>query len=40
MALLHDATLTPSKRELMEAWLPTRSWYDGNTTGARRVVPA
>ena len=24
-----NATLTPSKRELMAAWLPTRSWYDG-----------
>jgi len=29
MALLHDATLTPGKRDLMGAWLPTRSWYDG-----------
>ncbi|WP_028650767.1 maltokinase N-terminal cap-like domain-containing protein [Nocardioides halotolerans] len=31
MAIVYPhATLTPSKRELMEAWLPTRSWYDGN----------
>jgi hypothetical protein len=30
MAIVHpNATLTPSKRELMDAWLPTRSWYDG-----------
>src|SRR3954454_19487561 len=25
-----NATLTPSKRELMDAWLPTRSWFDGD----------
>jgi hypothetical protein len=32
MALVYpNATLTPSKRDLMEAWLPTRSWFDGNT---------
>ena len=29
MALLHQATLTPGKRELMHAWLPSQSWYDG-----------
>jgi hypothetical protein len=29
MALLHDATLTPTKRELLAAWLPTRTWFDG-----------
>jgi hypothetical protein len=30
MALVYpNATLTPSKRELMGTWLPTRSWYDG-----------
>jgi hypothetical protein len=30
MALVYpQATLTPSKRELMEGWLPTRPWYDG-----------
>jgi len=26
-----NATLTPSKRDLMDAWLPTRAWFDGNT---------
>jgi Maltokinase N-terminal cap domain len=26
MALLHQATLTPSKRELIDGWLPGRSW--------------
>jgi Maltokinase N-terminal cap domain len=31
MAIVYpQATLSPSKRELMEAWLPTRSWYDGS----------
>ena len=35
-----NATLTPSKRELMDAWLPSRSWFDG-TAGARvRYNPA
>jgi hypothetical protein len=26
MALVHRATLSPSKQELVESWLPTRSW--------------
>ncbi len=31
MAIVHpNATLTPSKRELMDAWLPTRPWFDGH----------
>ncbi len=31
MAIVYpQATLTPSKRELMQAWLPSRSWYDGH----------
>jgi hypothetical protein len=29
MALLHDATLTPSKRELIAAWLPGQPWAAG-----------
>lgn len=29
MALLHDATITPSKRELIEAWLPSQPWAAG-----------
>jgi hypothetical protein len=29
MALLHNATLTPTKRELLTSWLPTRPWFDG-----------
>jgi Maltokinase N-terminal cap domain len=27
MALVHQATLTPSKLELLAAWLPSRSWF-------------
>jgi hypothetical protein len=29
MALLHHATITPGKRDLMTAWLPTRPWAAG-----------
>jgi hypothetical protein len=32
MAIVYpNATLEPSKRELMDGWLPSRSWYDGRT---------
>ncbi|WP_248580001.1 hypothetical protein [Nocardioides sp. InS609-2] len=41
MALLHQATLTPSKRELMDGWLPSRSWFPGTADlepiGAYRI---
>jgi hypothetical protein len=31
MAIVYpQATLTPSKKELMADWLPTRPWFDGN----------
>jgi Maltokinase N-terminal cap domain len=29
MALLHDATVIPSKRELIAAWLPSQPWASG-----------
>lgn len=29
MAVLHQAILTPTKRELMNRWLPSRPWFDG-----------
>src|SRR5215218_7739419 len=29
MALLHRAEITPTKLELLDAWLPTRAWYRG-----------
>lgn len=30
MGIVHRATLSPSKQELVESWLPTRSWADGH----------
>lgn len=30
MATIHQATLTPTKLELLEGWLPTRRWYPGD----------
>ena len=36
MALIHEATLTPSKLELLAAWLPGRPWA-GDVTGLRRL---
>jgi hypothetical protein len=29
MAIIHQATLVPSKLELLNAWVPTRPWYRG-----------
>jgi Maltokinase N-terminal cap domain len=29
MALIHMATVTPTKRELLAAWLPGRTWFPG-----------
>src|SRR3954469_6094640 len=31
MALVHRATIAPSKQELVEAWLPSRRWASGAT---------
>ncbi|MDR7254362.1 hypothetical protein J2X46_003355 [Nocardioides sp. BE266] len=31
MGIVHRATLTPSKQELVEAWLPSRGWAAGRT---------
>ena len=30
MALIHRATLSPSKLELLTGWLPSRSWFTGD----------
>ena len=30
MGIVHRATLSPSKQELVESWLPSRSWADGH----------
>lgn len=29
MALIYDATLSPSKPEILRSWAPTRPWFDG-----------
>ncbi len=38
MAILHRATLTPSKAELVSAWLPTRPWFDASAADAHLVA--
>ena len=41
MAIVYpQADLTPSKKELMDAWLPTRSWFDGHRTASRSARSA
>jgi hypothetical protein len=41
MAIIHRATLSPTKLELLEAWLPAREWYPGEeVTGLERVGAA
>ena len=30
MGIIHKATLSPSKHELVESWLPSRSWAEGH----------
>ncbi|GAA3744467.1 maltokinase N-terminal cap-like domain-containing protein [Streptomyces tremellae] len=31
MAVIHRTTMTPSKEELLAAWLPSRPWFRGGT---------
>ncbi|WP_250027240.1 CG0192-related protein [Paractinoplanes maris] len=39
MALIHKATLSPTKVELLAAWLPGRPWYQGEAgTPVERVA--
>ncbi len=38
MALIHHATLRPTKLQLLSDWLPTRSWYDGPKGEVERVA--
>jgi hypothetical protein len=39
MATIHRATLTPTKIELLAAWLPGRHWYpEDDTPGLQRVA--
>ena len=38
MGLVHaNATVTPTKKELIEAWLPTRTWGRGASSGEKLV---
>jgi hypothetical protein len=34
MAVIHNATLVPGKLELLQAWLPARSWWPGRDGAA------
>ncbi len=38
MALIHQATLRPTKLELLAAWLPARRWYAGPAGAVSRVA--
>src|SRR5690348_5501480 len=39
MATIHQATLTPTKLELLEAWLPGRHWYPADEApGLQRIA--
>lgn len=37
-AEIHDATLTPTKLELLGAWLPSQSWFAGSADDLERVA--
>jgi hypothetical protein len=37
-AEIHDATLTPSKLELLAGWLPKQSWFAGSADDLERVA--
>ena len=38
MAILHKATLVPSKGEVVAAWLPQQPWYEGERPARPRPV--
>ncbi|MCC3763502.1 hypothetical protein K3N28_10490 [Glycomyces sp. TRM65418] len=38
MAVIHQATLRPTKLELLAAWLPERPWYTGRTGDVHQVA--
>jgi hypothetical protein len=40
MAILHHATLVPSKLELVAAWLPAQPWFPGGDAAALERVAA
>ncbi|MEV0767119.1 maltokinase N-terminal cap-like domain-containing protein [Nocardia salmonicida] len=37
MAVIHQTTVTPSKRDLVATWLPSRQWYRGTTPHIRKA---
>lgn len=37
MSIIFDTTLSPSKYELLAAWLPTQSWFDGDVSALESV---
>lgn len=37
-AEIHDATLTPTKLELLAGWLPSQSWFGGTPVDLARVA--
>jgi len=37
-AIIHDATLTPSKLELLATWLPKQPWFDGRADDVERAA--
>jgi hypothetical protein len=40
MATIHQATITPTKLELLSAWLPGRHWYPGDSVKDLQRVAA
>lgn len=37
-AEIHRATVTPSKLDLLAAWLPQRDWFDGDASALERIA--
>jgi len=40
MAVLHEATLVPSKFEMLESWLPSQPWFDSRESTSVDAVGA
>ena len=40
MALLHNATITPTKIELLSSWVPAQPWFDGEADATFTNVAA
>ncbi len=37
-AIIHDATLTPTKLELLATWLPKQPWFEGSADDLERIA--